>query len=521
MVPLGPTPGNESLPRSTAIAGGAATASDTVAEALTELLRNDVRDWTDHGLTRIKERTVRSVFEGRLGDVAVHIKVFRANKLSDRARDALRGEPGEREAKNLARARQLGLPAVEPLAFGTVQDGDGARRSFVVTATVPDARPFAFDLGPDVLTRTGALLRRLHDLGCAAADLHPGNLLVDATGALHLIDLTAFRHAGEQGNRGRAAALARFCQEFDRGALARAARPLLAGYQGDSPMPINFEALLADATRRWRSHALPAFGRRSERNCRHTLVERRRRGQPRWFERLVGATTAERDRAREFLARLPAAEGGEPQPGDTDLEPHKSGRRGEVWLSEDFVVKSRDASHARRLWRASYWLEFARVPAPQPIALRLDRGSGLVVTRRIGNPHLGDELAAGAIGAATAMALAGDLGTSVGRLHAHGLRNRDLKLDNLVRLPDEMRIAMTDLDGIRKKAPKDSRGRGADVGRLLAAFREADEPGGPAAIRAFLRGYVRAHRELLMDAPVRRLLRRATQRAGEWRESHM
>mgnify|MGYP007004573198 CR=1 FL=1 len=66
----------------------------------------------------------------------------------------------------------------------------------------------------------------------------------------------------------------------------------MCGLDPDSPfveLAVEVFGLLADATRRWRSHVLPAFGRRSERNCRHTLVERRRRGQPRWFERLVGA----------------------------------------------------------------------------------------------------------------------------------------------------------------------------------------------------------------------------------------
>ncbi|MCR9246457.1 MAG: lipopolysaccharide kinase InaA family protein [bacterium] len=518
MVPQGSTPGNETLPQSTTIQDNRdhviAVCVPGVADALTALLQVDVAAWQSQGLRRIKERTVRSVFEGQLGDHAVHIKVFRANKLSDRARDALRGEPGEREARNLARARELGLPAAEPLAYGMASDED-QRRSFVVTRTIPGAEPFGFDRGAAVGTRVGTLLRRFHDLGCAAGDLHPGNLLIDPNDEAWLIDLTSFRHSGEQGNRGRATALAQFCQQFDAGALALAARPLLTGYRGDHDLAPNFAVLLADAARRWRSRALPAFGRRSTRNCRHTVVERGRRGEPRWAWFVVDTTAAERDIAR---TRIEAAAAAADSPADSGADKH--GRRGGVWLHDDCVVKLRDPSHAQKLWRASYWLLFAGVPTPQPLAIRVLRPHGLVATRRIANVPLSEELSSGTIDAPLARKLAGDLGRSVGRLHAHGLRNRDLKFDNLVRDPVTDRLLMTDLDGVRRKAPEDTRGRGADLGRAFAAFETAGNPGGPAAVRAFVRGYLRAHRDLLRGPPMKRILRRATQRAEEWHRTH-
>ena len=105
-------------------------------------------------------------------------------------------------------------------------------------------------------------------------------------------------------------------------------------------------------------------------------------------------------------------------------------------------------------------------------------------------------------------------------MHAHGLGNRDLKFENLVRDPRDGAIAMVDLDGVRRRPSLDTRGRGADLGRLQAAFTAAGEPGGGPARRAFLRAYLRAHRLLLTTTPVRRLLRVADQRAGEWAEAH-
>jgi tRNA A-37 threonylcarbamoyl transferase component Bud32 len=189
-------------------------------------------------------------------------------------------------------------------------------------------------------------------------------------------------------------------------------------------------------------------------------------------------------------------------------------------LLPEFVAKEREAGAARKLWRAHYWLVFARVPAAAPIALRLFAGRGHVFARRAGDASLRDELARGALGPAELAAAARSLGDAVGRLHAHGLGNRDLKLDNLVRDPHSGEVRIVDLDGVRRRAAIETRGRGADLGRLLAAFRAAGAPGDARVLRAFLRAYARAHRALLQDPPLRRLLRRAEQRAGEWASAH-
>jgi histone H3/H4 len=54
----------------------------------------------------------------------------------------------------------------------------------------------------------------------------------------------------------------------------------------------------------------------------------------------------------------------------------------------------------------------------------------------------------------------------------------------------------------------------------VTTFRDAEAPGGESSLRAFVRGYLRARRRLLQRPPMRRLLRRAEQRAGEWRAVH-
>jgi tRNA A-37 threonylcarbamoyl transferase component Bud32 len=512
MVPQGSTPSNDPPPHSAAFVDAVAGAARghlraDLAAPLGALLRTRVAQWTGLGLAPVKERTVRSVFRGVLGGVDVHVKVFRAHTLADRARDLLRGERGAHEHQNLVRLAGLGLPVVEPLGCGMADD-DGTPRSFVVTRTVASARAFAFPADPTLAAAAGRLLRRLHDQGVAPGDLHPGNLLVDADGHPWLCDLTSVRIGSEVPLVQRARALAFFCHELDGGAQDAAAADLLAAYlDAGARLPDTLQRELSLATHRWRAAALPAFGRRATRSCRHTDVEPRRRSTPQWHRHLgAGPDDVAVAACKAFVAAPPL--------------PGKSGRRGAVWLLDGMVVKQRETAAAQQLWRAHYWLLFAKVAAPTPIAWCRDGARGFVFVERLPGPDLAHELALGGLAAAALQRRARSLGEQVGRLHAHGLRNRDLKFENLVHDPRRDAVCMVDLDGVRRKSAVDSRGEGADLGRLLAAFRAAGAPGGDATLRTFLRGWLRAHRLLLRRPPLRRVLHVAQARASAWASAH-
>jgi tRNA A-37 threonylcarbamoyl transferase component Bud32 len=508
MVPQRPTPGNQALTHSSTAAGGADfRAAPEVAEPLAELLRHDVAGWQEHGLTRIKQRTVRRVFRGRLGDTPVHVKVFRADTIAARARDGLRGQgKGEREANHLLQARDAALPAVEPLAHGYAHEG-GQPCSFVVTRSVA-AVPFAFPCDDASAHAAGVLVRDVHDRGLQPGDLHPGNLLVGERGELWLCDLTSMQRVGELSMRRRAQGLALFCNPIDGGPLDPTTRAFLRGYLSRGAMPDGFRNELARATRQLRATALRSFGRRSSRSCRHTDAEPRRRGQPRWFW-FVDDDGVD-DPLREVLAGFDPAQ----------HQPRRSGRRGAVWLRDAFAVKDRDAGKARKLWLAHYWLRFARVPTPTPLALRLHGGRGRVFVRRLPSDDLAAELRDGRLDDARIAACAYALGAAVGRLHGHGLRNRDLKFENLVRVDDGAALAMVDLDGVTLHGAEDTRGCGRDLGRLLAAWADSGHPGGDATVQRFIYAYVRIRRQLLQQPPVRRILAHAERRAGEWRKRH-
>jgi len=508
MVPQGPTPGNLALTQTATVAGGAElTAAPALADALATLLERDVAEWSEQGFEERKRRTVRRVFCGSLGGVAVYVKVFRADTIAAKARDALRRLPkGEREAQNLLAARDAGLPAVEPLAFGAAREGD-ALCSFVVTRSV-DAVPLSLPCSEQQGDAAGRLLRQVHDSGLVPGDLHPGNLLFCAAAGPALCDLTSMQRGGAMSMRQRAAALAFFCNPTDGGPLAPEMRPLLRGYLDAGPMPASFRAELARAARQLRAAAIRSFGRRSQRDCRHTEVEPRRRATPRWCW-FIGDDGVDAPLRAATAAFCP-----------DEHTPRRVGRRGGVWLTDAFAVKQRDQGKAQKLWRAHYWLLFAKVPTATPLALRLHEGKGRVFVRRVDSPDLGTELSEGSLDEAAIARAARALGRSVGRLHAHGLRNRDLKFDNLVRRPGTDEVLMVDLDGVTLHSAQDTRGCGRDLGRVLAAWQRAGEPGGPTTLARFVCAYVRTRRRLLQQPPIERILKHAERRAREWQVRH-
>ena len=458
------------------------------------------------GLAAIKQSTVRTVYCGRLGDIDLHLKVYRAVTLSDHARDRLRGDRGSREARNLTKASSLGLQAVEPLACGSFETDQG-RRSFLVTRTVADASPFSFSLPPTVLAAVGKMMREAHDRGFLPGDLHRGNLVIDAAGTPWLLDLSSVQRAGDPELSSRAAGLAFLCQSLDGGPLNRQAQPLLRSYlDAGTPLPEAFAVRLSQAARQLRHRQLGQFGRRAQRPCKHTVLQRDRRKRRWHLHQIEDNREALHAACRDLLDDLP--------------EPAKRGRRGAVWLLDDLTIKERQQGPARKLFEAMYWLRFADVPQAEPVALATGNGKGHVFSRRVHTANLAEELAAGSLSDSEIASAATQLGMAVGRLHAHGLRNRDMKFENLVREPATGRICMVDLDGVRRKRPSDARGQGMDLGRLLAAFRAAGTPGGTATTLAFSRSYLRTRKQLLQKADRRRLWQTAEQRARQWATAH-
>ncbi|MEE2886217.1 MAG: lipopolysaccharide kinase InaA family protein [Planctomycetota bacterium] len=454
-------------------------------------------DWTEW--EEIKSSTVRTIYRGTIpgpdgNPVDAHLKLFRAVSLSDRARDAIGGSRSVREFRNLVGALERGLPCVEPIAAGSILGHLGSQ-SFLLTRTkIGEPLPRG-PLPPDDAQSVGRLILQSHEAGLHARDLHPGNILRLADGSMVLVDLTSAVLADRLNSRDRGRALAFFCLDLDAGIEDPAARPILEAYGANETV---LEAARKNS-RRLRNRALSSFGRRAFRPCKTTQIERAKR-KPRVYLHTPAQTLW--DRARELIDKLP------------ELEPVKSGRRGAVYLEDGIVIKVRSAAAARRLFESAYWLRFAGVPTPMPVALQTFRSTGTIAVQRLAWPNLREE--SRSLSQEESVAAAQSLGESVGRLHSFGLRNRDLKFENLVRNPDSGTVSMVDLDGVKRRVPTDDRGRASDLGRLLAAFWQADQPGGETVIREFLRAYVRTCRRLLYPVLHRRhLLDQAVVRASQ------
>jgi tRNA A-37 threonylcarbamoyl transferase component Bud32 len=456
-------------------------------KALLPLLeRVDREGWPEW--TKIKETTVRTILRGTVRDphgevLDLHLKLFRAVSLSDHARDVLGGARSVKEFQNLRKALARGLPCIRPVAAGSFRGSRGSR-SFLLTLTAEGTPLPRGPLPADTAAAVGRLLRQAHDQGLHARDLHAGTLL--------LLDLTSAELANPLDERQRARALAFFCLDLDGLVADKAARPLTRAY---GARPELLERAQREA-RRLRNRALSGFGRRAFRHGSWTHVENKR-----LF--LHGAERPLWDEAKDLLQNLDS------------LAPVKSGRRGAVYASGQLVAKQREAGHAKQLFESAYWLIHAGVPVAPPVALKIGGGLGVVVSRRLPWPTLWEEVEAGLSDDALAGA-AQELGRSVGRMHSFGLRNRDMKLKNLIREPDSNEVFMVDLDGIRRKVPLDDRGRAADLGRLLAAFREAGSPGQARTLRRFARSYASTCRRLCNPVRLRHLAPPTEARASEW-----
>lgn len=172
----------------------------------------DLPAWVEEGCAElVKQGPQRTVYRVRLPGGAVFVKRCRINTPRSWAREILRPAKARLEFENALALRARGLPAVEPLAWGSthpVLPGD----SLFVTRCQDGAEPFDrfLDVTYPALPATcrqairyrltaalGVLVAQLHDAGVAHPDPHPGNLLIEVCPGqpprFTLIDLHAVR----------------------------------------------------------------------------------------------------------------------------------------------------------------------------------------------------------------------------------------------------------------------------------------------------------------------------------------
>ena len=164
----------------------------------------DLPGWQTAGrLTTVKQNHQRTISIAKLPTGAVYVKQCRANTPRAWLRELVRPAKARLEFENARRLSTLGLPAIEPVAWGASSRWLPGG-STLVSQAHPGV-PFLDLVEAPGLTparRRGyarslaEFLARLHDAGVAHPDPHPGNLLADVSAdglRIVLTDLHAVR----------------------------------------------------------------------------------------------------------------------------------------------------------------------------------------------------------------------------------------------------------------------------------------------------------------------------------------
>jgi 3-deoxy-D-manno-octulosonic acid kinase len=188
---------------------------------------------------------------GRPGEIAWVLRHYRRGGLvqhftSDRF--LWLGEARTRsfeELKLLAELERRDLPAPRPVAASYTRIGATYRADLLATAIASAtslAQRVRGEVGRELWVEIGACIKRFHIAGVCHADLNAHNVLIDAAGAVHLIDFDrgSLRAAGgwRQGN------IARLQRSLLKVSGGRVPDPtawaaLLQGYAGGRPRSVN------------------------------------------------------------------------------------------------------------------------------------------------------------------------------------------------------------------------------------------------------------------------------------------
>jgi tRNA A-37 threonylcarbamoyl transferase component Bud32 len=166
--------------------------------------------WLESGQARVvKQGQHRTVYHVALPGLDFHLKHYPLADTRAWLRQLVRPSKARTEHERTLAVAARGVPTLEPLAVG--ECGSGARASYLITRTLPDAVPLntflevtlpalpparQAHLRQRLAEELGRFVARMHHEGITHHDLHPGNLLLQIawdSPRLYLIDLHAVR----------------------------------------------------------------------------------------------------------------------------------------------------------------------------------------------------------------------------------------------------------------------------------------------------------------------------------------
>jgi len=455
-----------------------------------------LEQWLRDGrATVLKTGRHRSVWRVQLGGLDFVLKEYRAAGLRGRLREMARPVKARSEFYRAAALARRGVAVPRPLGWGVLGPRGLPRASFLITATVPAARPLgevaAASTPPQPRQRLardlGRFVAGLHAAGVAHHDFHPGNVLVGAAG-LVLIDLHG-THVG---------------------------RPLRWRRRRDNLAMFNrYFALRADRTDRlrfWHAYHSAAGPLPDRPDATPQVIEARTLTSNRALWRARAKKCLEDGRTVRPVSG-PAARGWAVKdlPADvTDAlvhQPHaclqaagaarlKDGGASTVVVAPPLVIKRFNRrswfdgiknlvrrSPALRSWLAGHALTDAGLPTARPLALvhcrrGLLESEGFLITEYLPNAV---DLRAFADGLARLSPDARRTATRdriaavarvVRQFHERHFAHRDLKAGNLLTPADprDHRVWFIDLVGVYRRRRASRAARVRDLGRLAASF---------------------------------------------------
>jgi tRNA A-37 threonylcarbamoyl transferase component Bud32 len=434
----------------------------------------------------LRELPGRCVFRARLGGPdgpRVVVKEYTPRRL----RHVLRGAwlPGyaETEADNAMAVRARGVPVVEPLAYARLADG----RQILILKEEEGARDLMslYESGElrgharhEMAQKVGTLWAKLQNAGIRHRDPHAGNILVLGDGSVMLADAWDLRPGDYLRPQERAKALADFALWFLKHGTLVDLLLFWGAYGRTSELsPEDLEDL------RQRVLALipDAFRRLSRMRARKVRRMGRRVATGPW------TGFAHEELSDEFMERIAA------QAAQLEMGPHVLKKSPTAWTfaAEDddrkYVVKvylPKKASRALRDFvqgsRADRAVDAAEaffhrgLATPAVRAVLGDKelaGRSVLVQDFVDDAASVDEVIP-SLPPHRARELARELGRTVRRMHDWGLRNRDMKRDNVLVRRDGSGFVFLDLDGVRqtRKGPLDWDRRARDLAVLTGSM---------------------------------------------------
>jgi tRNA A-37 threonylcarbamoyl transferase component Bud32 len=443
--------------------------------------------------TIVKTGEHRTVYRVELARETVYWKECRLYGPRAWWRDFLRGPKAKLEFDRARALAARGIATVEPLAWGRM-GGFWPPASFLITRALGDTAPLDDYLllhplpAPAVRRRLtealAAFVAKLHDAGVTHPDLHPGNLLVRATGGhpeFFLIDVHDIQLSSSLGGAARRSNLAVLNRWFQ------------------------IRATRTDRLRFWRAYGGPGTSsddgdeieRDTERSVADLWASREERclRASRHFQKVSGSGVsgfAVRELAPATLDRF-LSNPDEPfdWPGVALLKDSRSatvcmlsvetsdGPRPMVYkrfkvteVTDPFANLVRD-SGALRSWKAGHAFIDRGLPTPRPVMVLHRRRFGLPTVGYLLCEQITDarhlDVAIRSASRSEKWWLGETLARWVRVMHERGVSNRDLKAANiLVTAAGEYQFI--DLVGVRVRRNVKRRIRVRDLARLNASF---------------------------------------------------